>query len=77
MATDNNFDETLRAIDSMQLTVKHKVAAEIHPNSWDFVEPYLLRLSSRTRSSASTFPSLIYQALIQSLMLLRTPLNIL
>ncbi len=53
MTTGRNFDEILRVIDSMQLTVKHKVAT---PVNWKYGEDVIIVPSVSNEEASTMFP---------------------
>ena len=53
MATGRNFNEILRAIDSMQLTVKHKVAT---PANWNKGEDVIIVPAVKEDEAKKLFP---------------------
>ncbi|MBC50039.1 MAG: peroxidase, partial [Pelagibacteraceae bacterium] len=53
MATGRNFNEILRAIDSMQLTVKHKVAT---PANWNKGEDVIIVPAVNDDDAKKKFP---------------------
>jgi alkyl hydroperoxide reductase subunit AhpC len=53
MTTGRNFDEILRAIDSMQLTAKHKVAT---PANWRQGEDVIIAGSVSNEDAAKQYP---------------------
>ena len=54
MTTGRNFHETLRAIDSMQLTAKRKVAT---PADWDFGQDVIIAASVTDEEAKKAFPT--------------------
>src|SRR5207248_1193911 len=53
MTTGRNFDEILRALDSMQLTAKHKVAT---PANWKHGEDVIISGSVKDDEAKKTYP---------------------
>lgn len=53
MSTGRNFDEILRAIDSMQLTARHQVAT---PANWNFGEQVIIAPSVSDADARTRFP---------------------
>jgi alkyl hydroperoxide reductase subunit AhpC len=53
MTTGRNFDEILRALDSMQLTAKHKVST---PANWKHGEDVIIAGSVNDEEAKKTFP---------------------
>ena len=53
MTTGRNFDEILRALDSMQLTAKHKVAT---PVNWKNGEDVIIAGSVSDEDAKTLFP---------------------
>src|ERR1041384_7905154 len=53
MTTGRNFDEILRAVDSMQLTAKHRVAT---PVNWKHGEDVIITAAVTNEEAAKVFP---------------------